>query len=855
MLPDNRRDGSPRMTPNFALNLSEDGIVLLHRHPSGAGWVEVADAALDSADLGAALAALRDKAESIEGPDFTTKLILPPSQLLYATIATDGDVKADVEHALEERTPYTAEQLNYDISGEAPEVQVVAVARDTLEEAEGFLGPYGFNPVGFTALPDPEHFDGTPNLGPLPSIGGHGVLDDGSFNILSADDVAALEAPEPQPDPEPEAPTEAVVEEEPEAQEEAGNEVEVEEVAETVAPTPTPSKDPVLPVTPPAAFSSRRKPVLGPAKDTSGELVTSRAPRIAIPSADLKKAPASKKTPRVEPRIKTGEAAKTKATPAIVPPSAATPVEPTPEPPTSSSPSRLEKGIAVLRASARKAKDRPSKEKPPAPVVAEATVASKIDPIAELAARQAAGKPRFLGLILTGLLILALLLFAALSSYLLPENSVARFFGGGAPDAQETQSATIEPATTSIENNERLASLPVQPERDQFTVPSQEEIAESETPEPEIQPILQMTQTEAETAYAVSGVWQLAPDLRPEMTRQDLDDLYESSLDPDLAFEDAPALASFDAAARLLQFQTPASPPAASILRSLDSRGLVTPTPEGAENPDGVLVFAGKPPIMPQRRPTGLVPEVAQTTDDIISEDPAPVADARLAGFKPTQRPSDLRERFERATQGGRSRAELASIRPKIRPEAEQAKAREEAIARALAEAKADALDAEALAAAKAAAEAELDKPTAQAVARSKRPGSRPRNFDRVVARARKAEPAQRNPAAAASTAAVARASGPAVARTSRASPTGTTRASVARAATDNNAIALGKVALVGVFGTSSNRRALVRMPNGRFKKVGVGDKVDGGRVAAIGEGQLKYTKSGRTVTLVMPKG
>ena len=162
------------MTPNFALNLSEDGIVLLHRHPSGAGGVEVGEAPLDSADLGADIAALRDKAEALEGPDFATKLILPPSQLLYATITVEGDTQASVEYALTERTPYTAAQLNYDISGKPPEVQVVAVARETLEEAEAFLSPYGFNAVGFTALPDPSHFDGSPNLGPLPSRGGFG---------------------------------------------------------------------------------------------------------------------------------------------------------------------------------------------------------------------------------------------------------------------------------------------------------------------------------------------------------------------------------------------------------------------------------------------------------------------------------------------------------------------------------------------------------------------------------------------------------------------------------------------------------------------------------------------------------
>jgi hypothetical protein len=78
---------------------------------------------------------------------------------------------------------------------------------------------------------------------------------------------------------------------------------------------------------------------------------------------------------------------------------------------------------------------------------------------------------------------------------------------------------------------------------------------------------------------------------------------------------------------------------------------------------------------------------------------------------------------------------------------------------------------------------------------------------------------------------------------------------SVAKAATVKNAINLSRVNLIGVYGKPSSRRALVRLSNGRYKKVKIGDRVDGGRVSAIGEAQLNYTKNGRSVTLKMPKG
>ena len=80
-------------------------------------------------------------------------------------------------------------------------------------------------------------------------------------------------------------------------------------------------------------------------------------------------------------------------------------------------------------------------------------------------------------------------------------------------------------------------------------------------------------------------------------------------------------------------------------------------------------------------------------------------------------------------------------------------------------------------------------------------------------------------------------------------------RATVARAATERNAIQLGKVNLIGVYGSPSDRRALVRLKNGRYVKVEVGDRVDGGRVAAIGDDELRYIKSGRNITLTLPNG
>jgi hypothetical protein len=85
------------------------------------------------------------------------------------------------------------------------------------------------------------------------------------------------------------------------------------------------------------------------------------------------------------------------------------------------------------------------------------------------------------------------------------------------------------------------------------------------------------------------------------------------------------------------------------------------------------------------------------------------------------------------------------------------------------------------------------------------------------------------------------------------AAPSLPTRAEVAREATVKNAIRLGQINLIGVYGTPSDRRALIRLSSGRFVKVKVGDRVDGGQVAQIGDNSLRYVKSGREHTLVVP--
>jgi hypothetical protein len=229
----------------------------------------------------------------------------------------------------------------------------------------------------------------------------------------------------------------------------------------------------------------------------------------------------------------------------------------------------------------------------------------------------------------------------------------------------------------------------------------------------------------------------------------------------------------------------------------------------------------------PQARPAGLVP-AALTPAPADQGALAPAADSRLAGLRPQARPGTILAAGDAAR--------LASANASLTAQAETA-----------------------------AAESATASRSKMAVTISRKPEPRPRDLSKAVEAAvaaairapepepePEAEPAKAAAKAPAKDAAPEADNEPEVAS---AAPSIPTKASVAKQATFKNAINLSKVNLIGVYGTSSNRHALIRQANGRFKKVKVGDKIDGGQIAAITASEVRYKKGGKMVTLAMPKG
>ncbi len=80
--------------------------------------------------------------------------------------------------------------------------------------------------------------------------------------------------------------------------------------------------------------------------------------------------------------------------------------------------------------------------------------------------------------------------------------------------------------------------------------------------------------------------------------------------------------------------------------------------------------------------------------------------------------------------------------------------------------------------------------------------------------------------------------------------PTG---ARVGATATIKDGIALGDISLIGIYGTSKTRRALVRLPQGRYVQITRGDQVSGWTVSAVGEDAVRIQKGSANKVLRLP--
>ena len=808
------------MKPDFALTLSFEGISLLRRVPGG--WALVGDVALDSADLRGDLANLRSQADALSKNGGQVKLVIPNEQIKYLTLPDAGlgpeALQADIRNALNGATPYAVDDLRFDWAIADGQVFVAAVATETLDEAEAFAKSHHFDPVSIVATAPDNAFSGEVFFGQAATWTGDApTKDDDAIQI-----VDAPEEEEPAPDL-PIVDLDAAASEElllPSGDQEQS--IEDDALAPGAADPQAPEPDPVIAAPPPSAtpsFASIRASRNAPPPPTP---VSAPKP-VAAPPADAAD---------VKPRFKLGGARKSTRDSDVTAPvlqveatepsaerkgfgffssrkkAAPEPEAPPPPPVPAAEPQLTAKPAhdpgparaAVARIAAMRAGRDP--DKPAEAVAAAPDERDRMTIFGARTAPQVGGKPRFLGLMLTSALLIFLLAVAAWASVFLDEG-ISRFFDreDRAPSIARLPDVELQPLDGSItapdvEDGVEVASL----ETGEELFPADDGLSNI------LPPPAALTPEEADARYAATGIWLRSPDAPAAPPLTTLDDLYIASIDGRVQQFDAVALPGADLLRNDETYLSQPNPALPGTRFELNDRGLVVATPEGAVNPEGVRIFAGLPPVVPPTRP--IAPPVAPTDAEI---DP-PILNAALQAFRPKTRPDGLIEGNERSLLGGNTRAELAAFRPNARP-----------------------------AAVKAAEEEAQPEATEFAVAQSAEPVTRPRNFARIVEQAKKAQETETQVTQVAAVAP----------RTVQ--PRIPSSASVARQATVTNAINLRRINLIGVYGKPSSRRALVRLSNGRYQKVSVGDRLDGGRVAAIGNSELRYTKGGRNITLDMP--
>ncbi|WP_095590010.1 hypothetical protein [Actibacterium ureilyticum] len=846
------------MKPRFALNLSLDGIGLLHR--AKRGWNLVGEASLDDADLSQTLHMLRETASALEAGGVRSKLIIPDSQILYTTLPpAPAGVPVDdhIRKGLEGLTPYDVSDLVYDWTDGADGIRLAVVARETLGEAEGFAAEHRFNPVSFVARPQEGQFPGEPFFGPTALAE---TLIDSAETLEPDTEAVAIHGRStlPKTMPEPDAPvvapalalaaTDLV---DPEPQDEAAPaEVDTPEPAHTpdlapppdlaAAPEPADAPDPAPVVAPVLAAPPVPPTPPAPTETSALALAVQDDPIVSDPEAE-----AALRAALSDPEDTDETVA---ADPVDIPAELAHLPLPT-DPGGASAPGMLD--VLASKSERLQALETGREMTPPQPLLVSpaapetgAPRAPHVPPAPAAIAEPSVfggsatpvttgGKGGVLGWVLA-MIVLLMIAAAALWAVLgLGGDTVE------APDGDITQIQTTalspQGPETPVLPGDPAGAAPQAPRPAEIRAPD----PVAETPAPEPQAPVEQSETPAPAA---------------EPAAPPANDALDTAEPAQPGAEDFPQveLSALDSGRITGDLAAPPQRPDTERAFVPPLPDPVEPTAEGALSYRGVLVYAGRPPGVVAPRPQTAAPATAPEAP----QDAAPVEqpNPQLARFRPVARPAgtapadaapdDAPETApvteaapqpdtapEDATRngniGGINWAALQQFRPQSRPAATPA---------ALALVAPDAPTTETVQEDPAAPVSRL------ALAASPMPVARPRNFSQAVQRALKqVQPevplAKPVPAAAALT------------------PRNPTVKSVANQATEANAIRLNRLNLIGVYGSTSDRRALVRLPSGRYVKLKIGDRLDGGKVAAIDERELHYIKGGRSIVLSMPKG
>jgi len=838
------------MKPVFALNLSHEGIILLHRSPRGK-WTEVGDVALDDPNMKENLSFLRSTAVGLEGKGFGTKLILPAAQVLYREIHAPGpgenERRAQILAALEGKTPYEVDDLTFDWTGKGPTVEVAVVWNETLDEAEEFAIDHRFNPISFVgdarAHPDGwEPFFGrtdfchsflgaNANVRDTPEPDQIAPANDRGVTASKApENTKATETPAPK---QPTAPRPENMFAGGEADATSEN-IFAEDVDKQPDTSQTPDRDDKTDVPNLAAFSSRRDHNIQPEliKDHPVSHIAPRIGIIADPESDQPAPPPEASNPTAPDAVHSknpGNRSFNEVFKALtlLPRIAAVTRQLTG--------GILKTGSAASAFGGKLLHKFSRQDRTPA--TSDGVSQAKKPGFGALITSLRSNRLAIIFMGVLGVVVLLALAYTMMRSQGqtganidAPDTPITRAAARGVtvdnPPAHRPADFAVVVAAAKGTTADTPSNLPlIRPSRrskyegktdpqanlpdtaSQVTNLTEQELADIhaaglKSPTKEELADLGvgnasggMTSKDIAVAYAATGILQRLRKLPSPLANPERGDIFVAGIDRKLTAGDAIILPDFSAGPRDAPPGKHMSPLDPDVTFDFDSKGFVKPTKSGALNPQGILVFLGKPTLTPPEKPK---------TDVLVPPDP-------LTALKPKPRPDTLKTGEDAIfVQGRMTMAQLRVKRPRPRPISIQTEL----------------------------ANSGGTTPSELAVLTSFLPAKRPSDFAKTVQKTRVK---------------VALAT-PATARINDAGPVLPIRASVAKNATIRNGINLSQISLIGVYGTEAKRRALLRLPTGRYVRVKKGDRLSGGQIAAIGVDSLRFVKGGRNRLMKMPR-
>ncbi len=302
---------------------------------------------------------------------------------------------------------------------------------------------------------------------------------------------------------------------------------------------------------------------------------------------------------------------------------------------------------------------------------------------------------------------------------------------------------------------------------------------------------------EIASLYTRSGIWPKVPLQAQPPSDVPLGDVYITSIDPSVLSLDAIALDKATTVSELKALLDIRSPLSIGSSFKLDKYGLAIATKVGTLAPAGHQVFAGNPEVLPPEKPLSNYFSTGDSKQKFIS----------LSKLHPKPRPEDKTPEALRAAR----KAKLSEKKPRQKPET-----------------------------------IEFSKYKLSSLATSSinfkglrvKPRERPSGLSMLIDQALGVIQYEGDEA-----------------NIIGIVPDVPSSPRVAKKATIQNVLNLRRTNLIGVYGSSKSRRALVRLSNGKRQMVAVGDTIDGGKVAAIGESELRYIKGGKNITLKVPQG